>query len=69
MSGIAGSATEHDKIEARDPTQQEYNTMSDQIRVLFAETYGQEAYATSVLEKDRINTEARRKKGEIRIGF
>jgi RHS repeat-associated protein len=62
VSGVAGTAqdiSDHNKTEERDPTPQEYDVMSDRIRVLFQEVYGQDAYNSSVSEEERKKTRER----------
>jgi len=58
-ASVATSNLAHKEKEEPDPTGEEYNLMSDRIRALFKEIYGQAAYEESVLEKDRRETAER----------
>jgi RHS repeat-associated protein len=49
----------HSAEESRDPTQDEMNTMVDQMRMRYLQTLGQEAYEQAVSREERQATERR----------
>lgn len=58
-AGVASSQADHINTESRDPTPDEMNTMVDEIRYRFQQTYGQAAYEQAVSETERRATTER----------
>ncbi|MBK7704654.1 MAG: hypothetical protein IPJ30_02460 [Acidobacteria bacterium] len=50
---------QHKETESREPTDDEMNSMVDEIRMRYRETFGEEAYSTAVSQDERERTEGR----------
>ena len=56
---VISSQVDHVNIESREPTTDEMNTMVDEIRYRFQQTYGQAAYEQAASEGERKATAER----------